>query len=421
MDKLNVYLSSPYMEFAETRHQFLKEIRLRSYIYEINAMEMYPAKDVDVLETCIADVKRCHIYVLILGDKYGSIAKKNGKDSGKSFTYWEYETAKEKKENDKNFARLILLKAGATTDENPLLTEWKKEIGDSQIQTVWYSLQDEIPKKIIESLDNFTLERIQYIIRKKDIVKDKIYLCNREEANLEFSVSIDNSEDPIRFFVLRGHDYNMLQYFIKRKELEYEDRGQKWKDIPIKPLIPARITSFEEAERYIRAAIFNELKGEKFKSPKDVHAENIVQYMTENNINYVSVSWSIDSTLWKNDKLKEFIVSLYQKYALINSKLKTDKKIFYFAILRYVPCKEITEKGFYEQVKSVEWETNLPVFSKITKQDVKDWLTSNEIENIEMRMEELISLYLKKINEIDMYYNVVEPALQRMLDLYNKQ
>ena len=141
--------------------------------------------------------------------------------------------------------------------------------------------------------------------------------------------------------------------------------------------------------------------------------------MTENNLDYFSVSWFIDSTLWKNDKLKEFIVSLYQKYNLINANLKTDKRLLFFAILRYVPNNTTTEEQFYEQVKSVEWETNLPRFSKITKQDIKDWLGSNEIEDIEMRTEELISLYLKEINEGDMYYKDVEPGLQKMLDLYN--
>ena len=119
-----------------------------------------------------------------------------------------------------------MLKAGAAApDENPLLTAWKKEIADSQAQTVWYNSQEEIPDKIIQALDNFTLERIQSVITKKDILRDKIYLCNREEANLQFSVSIDNDEDAIQFFVLQGHEFNLLQYFITRKELEYEDRG----------------------------------------------------------------------------------------------------------------------------------------------------------------------------------------------------
>ena len=112
MHKLNVYLSSPYMEFKDVRDKFLEEIQSRNKLYDITAMEEYLAEDKDVLSTCVADVNKCDIYVLVLGDKYGSIAKKNGENSGKSFTYWEFDAANKKKKDVKDIERLILLKAG---------------------------------------------------------------------------------------------------------------------------------------------------------------------------------------------------------------------------------------------------------------------------------------------------------------------
>ncbi|MEP7107625.1 MAG: DUF4062 domain-containing protein [Ferruginibacter sp.] len=418
MDKLNVYLSSPYMEFKDIRDKFLTEIKSRNKLYNINAMENYLAIDKDVLSTCINDVNNCQIYVLVLGDRYGSIAKKNDVESGRSFTYWEFDASNKKKNSGKEIERLILLKSGpATADENPLLTAWKKEIAESQIQTVYYNEQAEIPQKILDCLDNFTLQRIQASIQKKDILRDKIFLCNREEINLEFSVSIDN--DPIQFFVLSGHEFDLPHYFVKRLEIEYEDREKKWKNINIKPLIPETATEFEKAGIYIKSAIFNELKWKKFQLPNDVTPEGITQYMTENNIDYLSISWFIESALWKNDKLKDFIITFYQKYNVINTDLKTDKRILFFGILRYVPNINITEEQFYEKVKKIQWEHNLPKFSKIKKQDIKDWLNKNEIEDIEMRCEELVSLYLKDIMHGDMYYKDVEGGLQKMLDLYH--
>ncbi|MDB5147833.1 MAG: hypothetical protein JWQ57_1853, partial [Mucilaginibacter sp.] len=184
---LNVYLSSPYMEFKDIRDEFLHEIKSRSHLYDVNAMEKYLAKDDNVLLTCISDVEKCDIYVLILGDKYGSIANKDGKSSGKSFTYWEYETANKKKAGGGDVERLILLKEGdSLPDEDPLLTNWKKEIGASQIQTKYYSTQEEIPKKIIASLDGYSAQRIDSI-KKTDFVMDKkVYLCNRQEINQQF-------------------------------------------------------------------------------------------------------------------------------------------------------------------------------------------------------------------------------------------
>ncbi len=418
MDKLNVYLSSPYMEFKSSRDQFLNEIKSRNKLYDITAMEDYLAIDKDVLSTCIDDVNKCNIYVLVLGDKYGSIAKKGGVDSGRSFTYWEFDAANTQKKNGKDIERLILLKAGpVAADENPLLTEWKKEIADSQIQTIYYNEQKDIPQKILDSLDNFTLQRIQGFIQKKDVLRDKIFLCNRSEVNQEFLVSID--EDPIQFFVLHAHEDDLPHYFIKRKEIEFEDMSNNWQNINIKPDISETVTDLEKAEIYIKSAIFNELKWKKFKLPKDVTPESITQYMTENNIDYLSISWFIESALWKNDKLKEFIVSFYQKYNTINKDLKTDRRILFFGILRYVQNKNMTEEEFYERIKSIQWEHNLQKLKKITKQDIKDWLNDNQIEDIEMRCEELISLYLKEINIRDMHYKEVEGGLQKMLDLYN--
>ncbi len=419
-DRLNVYLSSPYMEFKEIRDKFLSEIQSRNKLYEIRAMEDYLAEDKDVLETCIQDVKNCNIYVLILGDKYGSIAKKDGEASGKSFTYWEYKTANEKKNSGKDIERLILLKAGApAADENPLLTAWKKEIGASQIQTVYYETQDEIPQIILDSLDNFTRRRLMAYIQKKDVIKDKIYLCNRNEINLELVISIDN--DPIQFFVLSGHTNHLPQYFIKRQEIEYADSGTKWNNITIKPSIPEAISVFEKAESYVWAAIYEELKSryKKFKNFKDVTPETIIQYMSDNNIDYLSISWYIKSALWKNDNLKKFIVSFYEHYNIINANLKSDKHIMFFAILTYVPNDNITEEEFYGTIKNIQWEHNLPKFSKITKDDIKDWLSKNEIEETEMRSEELISLYLNEVNQSDLYYTEVEGGLNKMLDLYN--
>lgn len=407
------------MEFKNIRDKFLNEIKSRNKLYDIIAMEDYLAVDKDVLSTCISDVNKCNIYVLVLGDKYGSVAKKDGVDSGKSFTYWEYDTANKKKNDGKDIERLILLKTGqAPADENPLLTEWKKEIAESQIQTIYYDDQDEIPQKILDCLDNFTLKRIQASIQKKDVLRDKIYLCNRREINQEFLVSID--EDPIQFFVLTGHEDDLLHYFIKRKEIEFEDMSLQWKNIRIKPDIPETVTEFEQAEIYIKSEIFNELKWKKLKLPKDVSPESITQYMTENNIDYLSVSWFIESALWKNDKLKDFIVSFYQKYNIVNTSLKTEKRILFFGILRYAENKNITEQEFYARVENIRWEHNLQKFKKINMQDIKDWLSDNGIEELEIRSEELISLYLKDIMQRDMYYKEVEGGLQKILDVYNQ-
>lgn len=419
MGKLNVYLSSPYMEFKDIREKFLNEITSRNYLYEITAMEDYAAEDRNVLYKCIADVNKCNIYVLVLGEKYGSPAKdNNGADTGKSFTYWEYDAANKRKNKGDDIERLVLLKAGvANADENPLLTEWKKEIGNAQIQTAYYNDQSDIPKKILESLDNFTLKRVEASIQKKDLLRDKIYLCDRREINQEFLASID--EDPIQFFVLSGHENDLPHYFIARKEIEFEDMSIQWKNIKIKPSIPETVQDFDKAEIYIKSEIFNELKWKKFRLPKDVTPESMIQYMTENNIDYLSISWFIESALWKSDSLKDFVVSFYKKFNMVNAALKTDKRILFFGILRYAENNNITEQEFYDRIKSIQWEHNLQKFKKISKENIKDWLVDNNIEVFETRCEELISLYFKDMPGQEMYYKEVESGLTKIIDLYS--
>lgn len=418
MNKLNVYLSSPYLEFRETRERFLKEIRSRSYLYEITAMEDYRAEDRNVLDKCIEDVKKCNIYVCIIGETYGTPAK-SGEDKAYSFTYWEYLTACERKDKGEDIERLVLIKKLAAKENlDPRLQQWRDEIGNSQIQTLFFNDLEEIPQKILESLDNFTLKRLRASLQKKDLMKEKIYLCDRTEQNMEFATSID--DDPIQFFILKGHDKDLPHYFIKRQEIEFENSSCQWTNINVKPAIPNDTKDFEKVEMYMKAEIRSKLKWHKFKLPKDVTVDGLIDYMNENRIDYLSISWSIESIYWKNDSLKEFIVSFYNKYNQINANLSTDKRIIFFGILCYTENPDISEEEFNNKISKIEWEHNLPKFKKINKGDIKDWLVESGIEEMDSRNEELISLYLKELMAKELYFSEVENGLRQIITLYHQ-
>jgi hypothetical protein len=421
MAELNVYLSSPFLEFKDVRSDFLNKIQGRKYLYEITAMEDYRAEDRNVLYKCIEDVKKCNIYVCIIGEKYGSIAKDNdGKDTGKSFTYWEYDTACQRKAKGENIERLILIKnVPPETELDPLLKQWKQEIAASQLQTIYYDELDEVPQRIVDSLDNFVAKRLKASMQQKDVMQDKIYLCNRSKQNLEFGASID--DDPVQFFLLNGHDKDLVHYFIKRQELEFEDRELQWTNINIKPAIPNDVKEFEKVELYIKAEILSKLKWRKFKLAKDVTINGLIEYMTEMQLDYLSMSWFIESTYWKNDKLNEFIVDFYKKYKELNQTLQTDKRIIFFGILNYIDNPDLSEQEFNSKISSILWEHNLPRFEKLNKKDIKDWLCENEIEEMDSRCEELVSLYVKDIEERDLYFSEVETGLMKIIKLYNQQ
>jgi len=412
MSKLKVYLSSPFLELQDERKKFLDDIGPRSYLYEINAMEYYVGEDVKVLEKCKKDVRECNIYVCILGEKYGSIATE-----GKSFTHWEYITACEQKEKDPNYERIILLQRNGVTDNNVL--NWRKEIDDAKILPAYYADKKEIPELIIKSLDNYTRKIVTAAIQKKDVMNEKIYLCDRVPQNTSFANGLDT--DSMQFFLLIGHENDLPHYFIRRKELEYEEMESQWKNIDIKPLIPNDTDNFANVESCIIAEIFNKLKWKKFRSPKDITGDNLVAYMNENKLDYLSVTWFIESVYWKNNKLKEFIVRFCKEYSAKNKDLNTTKQIFFFGIITYADDPSLTKEQFENQIKDIVWENNLPPFEKIKKDNIKDWLVETDIEKLDYSCEQLINVYLKDILKGDLYFRELEGGLLDIIKLYKEE
>ena len=203
--------------------------------------------------------------------------------------------------------------------------------------------------------------------------------------------------------------------------MNFEDSSYQWNNINIKPAIPNDVKEFDKVEKYIKAEIFSKLKWRKFKLATDVTIGSLINYMNENQLDYLSISWFIESTYWKNDKLNEFIVSFYDKYKKINAGLITDKRIIFFGILRYTDNPDMSEEEFNNCISTLLWEHNLPKFEKLNKTDIIDWLCDNQIEEMSSRGDELVSLYVKDIVEKDLYFSEAENGLMQIIKLYNQQ
>lgn len=417
MSRLNVYLSSPYLKLKETRASFLDAMASRKNLYEVTAMESYTAADRDVVYKCLQDVEKCDIYVLVLGDEYGTIAvDKNRVDTGKSYTHWEYEKANERKYRGDEIERLILLKTMPADQENqldPKLVAWRKEIGKLGILLKYYNDESEIPQKIIDSLDYYALTKIEDA-KKKDPNYDEVFLCDRSEICDEFFVAV--SKDPVQFFLLTGHEKDMPEYFVRRKQIEYINKSKTWQNIDIRPHIPDTVKDFLIAEKYIKGQIVDQLNWGKFNTPDDVTVESLIDYMTIKNLDCLSVSWMIESAIWKNDNLKKLIVEFYEKYDPINKKLTTDKRIMFFGMLTYVEKSKISEKKFYTLINTIKWKNNLPKLRKLNTTDISEWVRRTQIKYLNTEINQLISENLNEINQRDMYFAEVEEGLKRMIN-----
>lgn len=82
-----IFVSSTYTDLIQHRKNVWQ--LLKNYDVEITGMEEFGARTSAPLETCINYAKECDIYLGIISMRYGSIDK----NSGKSFTQIEYETA----------------------------------------------------------------------------------------------------------------------------------------------------------------------------------------------------------------------------------------------------------------------------------------------------------------------------------------
>jgi len=88
-----IYLSSTYQDLKAERAQLRS--RLNESGYEVNCMERYPpAFTNDIRVKCEEDVRKCDIYLCIIGDQYGSLVPgEDGTPLNCSYTEYEFEAA----------------------------------------------------------------------------------------------------------------------------------------------------------------------------------------------------------------------------------------------------------------------------------------------------------------------------------------
>jgi hypothetical protein len=87
LSDINFFISSTYDDMKEYRSAVIKHIQSRAGI--INAQEFFGARDKKPLETCLEELGKSQVFVMFLGQRYGSVDQV----SGKSFVECEYDRA----------------------------------------------------------------------------------------------------------------------------------------------------------------------------------------------------------------------------------------------------------------------------------------------------------------------------------------
>lgn len=86
-----IFVSSTYRDLEPYRKAVLNT--LDKLKVGVSGMEIFGARSAEPLQTCVAEVMKCDVFVGIVGMRYGSVDEK----TAKSFVRLEYETALEKK------------------------------------------------------------------------------------------------------------------------------------------------------------------------------------------------------------------------------------------------------------------------------------------------------------------------------------
>ena len=206
----NVFVSSTYRDLKEEREKVIEAIEK---VCKAIGMEKFLPDEKSTLEVCLENLKKCDIYVGIIGSSYGSIIPENQlkevegenyeKYKGLSFTHYEFRKAgelgipravfivneetilKEVKDSFSSANNLdeVMEKAKSSSKVNELITEVK-----ASVSPVYFSNLDELSKKV----ESFLREKIPEWTSKEKLKIPGFY--DREEELHELYEKITNEK-----------------------------------------------------------------------------------------------------------------------------------------------------------------------------------------------------------------------------------
>ncbi|NHV06647.1 MAG: DUF4062 domain-containing protein, partial [Thaumarchaeota archaeon] len=157
----NVFVSSTYRDLKEEREKVIEAIEK---VCKAIGMEKFLPDEKSTLEVCLENLKKCDIYVGIIGSRYGSIVpesqlkevegKNYEKYKGLSFTHYEF-----RKAGELGIPRAVFIVNEESKEDE--INKFKKEIEDSIFPSYFDNL-DELSEKVEsllkEKIPEWTLE-----------------------------------------------------------------------------------------------------------------------------------------------------------------------------------------------------------------------------------------------------------------------
>lgn len=149
--KGSVFISSTFEDLREHRRKVWDLLRL--YRANVRGMEEFGARKAAPLDTCLAEVEQCDVFVAIIGFRLGSLDQ----STGKSFTQLEYERAGERNKDimiymmDPDAARIA--PANVDREDAGVRLESFKGILRERHTVAFFSSPDDLVEKLKRDLD----------------------------------------------------------------------------------------------------------------------------------------------------------------------------------------------------------------------------------------------------------------------------
>ncbi len=209
-----VYLSSTFQDLKAYREEVLRYFRPLKDSFRLLNMEDYTAEDRSAYDKCMADVKECDLYILLVGKTYGSIARDPNdpgfNPEGYSYTELEYRMARQC--NKEVWAFVASPQANLPSDADP-----------ARLQQFWNSINGILTPRPFDTPKELAIQVAQAIgrrfIRSERVNEKLAYLCDRQVASSDFQLGCLQAATPVRRIIVQGPTPELCDNFVNRLAL----------------------------------------------------------------------------------------------------------------------------------------------------------------------------------------------------------
>jgi len=195
LSNINFFVCSTVLDLKEHRDAVIKKLQASKGV--INAQEFFGARNRKPLETCLAEVEKSNVFIVILGNRYGSTTE----GDGKSYVEREYEKARSLK---------LPMLAYLIDESFPVPAKYVETgAGAQQLRTLKEKVKNDLTIETFTDPDDLAGKVFRDLLR---VLPDEGIIINKEKAKELEDKSL--SHNFFKFISLPKLNYG-LEFEIK--------------------------------------------------------------------------------------------------------------------------------------------------------------------------------------------------------------